>query len=567
MKVTPEIAISRMQGAAQALDQYKRKIYKLRRIVLGDIGALESEVTDNQDDGFHASRQFKEAFADVMVTDVEEARSNEMLKALKTLVFQTAYYFPEIEVKGVEPEEAAVTAGYCKYRMREKPFGCNARPHARLSLFDYCIGGLGFGYTPMWEGKPSLRYVDTLDVLWDQTAKVISDIGWGSVTVCQPLSRWLPLLGSKLNRFMVSDEKTGKVGDIDRPFEIEFYYDLDGDSGAGHYYLFAKTGSNNWDERPIFAGPNPCYFELAGERHPFLPLEPMFFMDLPSTRFPQGLTEQMLPSQLAVWRADRMTRDIIDRGAGFYEAAKTEIDEKEREKFEQGDTAGILYTKSGKAISVHPSLQVDQQILAYRQQQSMEITEQSGANPFAMGDRVEGAEYAAQIHAIQGNAGLTSGTISRDHAGWWERNVRKFVGKGKLYDNKPIVIPYDGVDFVFDQSDPVSQYLRPDAEFTVREDSMKFRSRNEMIMEAKELLNTAMTVQQFFPKATLLAYRRYLEAFNEQSPEKWMEGSPLAAPPPTGGQATAAALLSGMSAMAGGGAQAMTPEAQAQQST
>ncbi len=544
--------VARLMGAAASLDVFREKVHRLRRIVAGDIEAIKGKGPGvNNDDGQDQFRQFHQDYPDILVTEFEEAQSNEILKAVKTLVFQTNYYDPSIEVKDVGEEEAAVTAGYCKNRMREAPFGCNAKHHARLSLFDYATGGLGWGYTPMRGGKPNLRFADTLDVLWDQTAKVIQDSQWSSVTVCLPFSRWLELIpASKLAKYTTAAEKEGKQGWIDRPFEIEFYYDTNGISG--NYYLLAKTAHTEWDPEPILKGSNPCYIEILGERIPYLPLEPMFFMTLPSVRLPIGLTEGMLPAQLAVWRADAMTRDIIDRGAGFYEGDKAAVVDSERKKFEQNETGGILWTKGGNAIRIHPSLQVDPTTREYRRDNSMEIIEQSGASPFAMGDRVEGAEYAAQIHAIQGAAGLTAGTISKDNADWWQRNVRKFVAHGKLYDTKPIILPYDDAELVFDASDPIGPYLRPDAEFTVREDSMKYRTQSEEIMEATALLDQSTKVAQWFPKAPLFAFRRYLEAFKELKPDKWLEGSPLLAPPPTSGQQQAAALIQGMGGMAAG---------------
>lgn len=80
--------------------------------------------------------------------------------------------------------------------MREEPFGCAAKSHARLSLFDYATGGMGWGYTPMENGKPCMRYADTLDVLWDQTSRLPQNIQWWSVTVCMPLYYWANKFGA-----------------------------------------------------------------------------------------------------------------------------------------------------------------------------------------------------------------------------------------------------------------------------------------------------------------------------------------------------------------------------------
>lgn len=162
-----------------------------------------------------------------------------------------------------------------------------------------------------------------------------------------------------------------------------------------------------------------------------------------------------------------------------------------------------------------------------------------------MGDRVEGVEFSSQVNAIRGDSGLVAGNIARDNADWWERCTRKFLAKGKAYDSRPIVLAIDGVDLLFDAADPISGYLRPDAEITVREDSMRFRSRQEKVYEAQLMLDTALVVQKFFPKAPVMGYRQFPEADDEQSPEKWMEGSPLEAPMPTQGQQMAQQMLHG----------------------
>lgn len=133
-------------------------------------------------------------------------------------------------------------------------------------------------------------------------------------------------------------------GVLDQPIELEFYYDVNDE--AGNYMVFIKTGDHSWVAEPILKAKNPCSFEIAGERVPFLPGESMFFMALPSVRMPIGVAENTLPSQLAVWRADRMARDIIDRGAGFYTVVKGSVKPEERQKFEKGETAGILYVDS-----------------------------------------------------------------------------------------------------------------------------------------------------------------------------------------------------------------------------
>lgn len=92
MPMTPERVLARLNAATMGLDKFKRKVYKLRQIVAGDLSGLSSGPgSTSTDDEQKRARQFKQEWRDILVTEFEEARDNSILKAVKTLVMQTNY--------------------------------------------------------------------------------------------------------------------------------------------------------------------------------------------------------------------------------------------------------------------------------------------------------------------------------------------------------------------------------------------------------------------------------------------------------------------------------------------
>ena len=542
----------RLTRARSASEPYFAKVHRLRELVTGNPEALNAAGLSADQTETEVKRRNPTRFSDIFVTDIEEGRDNTLLQTIRTLCQQTTYSFPEVEAQDLEFEEANLHAEYFRQRLGPSPVGCDAVYHVRESLYDYMIGGFGWIWIGMQKGKPVIRNVDTLDCLWDQSAQTVAGGRWWSCTMYDTLKAWQSMFGvGKFDKYIKE-----RNPDPDSPLELQFYYDIETDAGA--WKVLFKTGSEEVDNTPVFAGKNPCYWDYGGQRVPFLPAESMFFMRLPSVRLPIGLTEQMLPSQIALWRIQKTIREIGDCPA-FYWWRKGALDAAEKQKFEDGKVGGGIEVAEGsdgihqeRALDIPPGLM--QEAGMHRQS----ITAQGGANPYAAGAPVEGTTYAAEVNAIQQNAGLMAGTIAKEHSDFWLRILSKFLAKGAAYDEWPLVTRHEKVTLTFAEADPIKAYLNPDARFVIRENSMQYEDQQARIAKATMALNLALLVQQIFPNAVKEAYQNFLQAIGESNTEKYMappEPPPMALP----GGAEGQVMGGGPMALPTGGQSPATP--------
>lgn len=522
MKDKVELVQERLNRAERALDDFKDKVHRLRDLVAGNPRALESKGTADDQSTYDVKRANVVRRPEIFVQDIEEGRSNKLLHTIRTLAQQTTFRFPEIEFEDLDKEEAVLHSEYLRQRLGAPPLGCDAVNHMKRCLYDFMTGGLGWNWIGMQGGKPILRSVDTLECKWDQSAATIGESRWWSTSMSASFETWASMFGqAKMEKYLKH-----KKPDPDTPVDLEYYYDLDGSEGT--YMVLFKTGENEVDMTPVLKRANPCFWDYGGQRVPFLPAECMFFMEIPSVRLPISLTEQMLPSQIALWRVERTIRDIVDCPA-FYEVEEDSIDQKEMKKFLEGQTGAFLTRKKGsQPIIQNPALAVPDTLMAWQGLHSQEITGQGGANPYASGAPVEGTEYAAEVNAIQGAAGLMSGTIAKENADFWIRTLRKFLAKGKIDDEWPLVVRYEDEELIFDESDPVNMYLKPDTRLSIRESSMQYQDEKTKVLMARQDVEVALQMADRSPQAPIEAYENYLRARGERNIEKFL--APPAAP-------------------------------------
>lgn len=509
--------IGRVESARDGLVEYRRKVHRLRRLVVGDVTALE-DGNSERDLTEEKKRAHDRDFPSIMVKTIEEGRANKLLQAIRTLGMQTVYRFPEIEFEDLEHEESSVNAGYLKAVLSPPPRGCDAVRHMKWCLYDYLTGGLGFNWVTVDErGRPLIRAVDTLDMTWDLAAPTIADSRWMSCTVPGTLGEWELRFGSKPFAKYAAMRKND---DPDSLVDLEFYYDIE---EGGRFVVFFKDGNEELNQKPVFASENPCFFEVDGQRMPFLPFECMMFMELPGAGLPVGIAEQMLPSQIALWRADKTLRDLVDMPS-WWDVPEGAYDADEAKKILDCKTGTMVSRKKesqvGAELKSAPPL--PQPLVDWRNQHEKELVAQGGVNPYASGAPVEGTNYAAEVNAIQGQAGLVAGTIGKDNADFWVRTLRKVLAKGKAYDSGPVTIEIDSVKSAFGENFPIGPYLTPFAEIVIHEDSMQFIPKEQRIAMAKDRLNVASLVGQFFPNAVKEEYRNYLLATGEKNVDKYL---------------------------------------------
>lgn len=513
MKPTEETFRDRINAAARANEQYKKKVHRLRGLVAGDNAVLSS--TTSSDD-YEGIRPFEPEYADYLVTDVEAGRANKMFQAIRTLVNQVSYVFPDIEFSNVEPEEATLNAEYCRIRLGSEPTGCNARHHMRLALLDYLTGGMGWAFVGTdTDSRPLILNADTLDVEWDMSARIPQDIRWASCAFRNPRWYWEEMFSRSALPHVNADTP-------DEPIELVFYYDV---IGKGNWCIFQRIGGREGlHEKPVYKGSNPYYRVVGGEKLPTLPVESMYHLTLPSVRLPVGVAEAMTPQQIAIWESDRHIQRVINGAKAFYAVQKGALSPDNMAKFEAGEIGAIVEIEHGhQAPQYNPSGEVDRTTLEWRNQNEQELVAQSGANPYASGNKVDGVKYAAEVNAIQGASGLMAATVAKDNAEFWERVVRKVLEVGSAFDRAPFAARIDRVLVEFDEADSIRQYLRPDAELTIREQSMQFEPAEARIARAKAKLDVAMAMAKQFPGGVAQAYEEVLKAMGEKNISKYLD--------------------------------------------
>lgn len=556
-------AIARIQQTHEHMRDYWRKVYRLRKIVAGDKDALiSSAVGTNFDIGKDMSRRYRDNNPDILMQHFEEGRNNDLLNLLGVLVEQTCYYFPNIEGKGLTPHQQVVTSQYLEDRLTS----CNATAHNKMALWDHLMGGCGDVYMPMEFGKPVVRWADQLDVKFDQTARLVCDVTWKSISVSQRLETWVQIFGSgPFKDYLAGRPNDAGQSGLDLPFELEFYYDIEHESKEkdwlGNYKVFIKTGENNYDdENIVYEGANPNFWDVQGERQPYLPFETIFYQTLPSVRLPMGAAEKALPAQVSVWRAARRIQDIIDASPPWTEGPAA-ADEKQVDLWRESMIKGLLLVSDeqlGK-FKEHPSMPINQTDIEEMNRNQEAMKTQLGTANSLLGQPEKGVKFARDISAIQQQGSLTAGSISKDNSDLWGRMVPKFLGKGKLYDKKNFVARVEGIEMPFGpktQAGPIGDYLVPMAKYIVSEDSMRFIPPQVKAAQAQAVLMESLQLAQMFPGAIAPAFRDFLVANGVQNVEERMKQAQpmMAGPGAPVGAGPGAALSPQLSSEVGTGA-------------
>lgn len=524
MKLTSKSRIALRIRTGHGLDIWKRKIHKLRAIVAGDVSSIDEYSSPQPDSEAENLKNRKKhrisGLYDILVREFEEGTSNKVLKSVKTLLMQCSFKYPEIDFDGVDPIESTINSLYLSRRFGWTTAGCNADHHMKMALLDYLISGIGWVWCGVEDGKPRVRFVDNLDIVYDQDADIITDIKWCAVYVTERLGDWVEMFGE--SSFKDEIAKHGEIWE-DVPVQLCYYWDVDGEFGT--HAILKVTGVHSVDaEDFVVHEENPHYCRTDIIEKPFLPLDPIYFMILPQVRNPVSIVEMMLPSQLATRGAEQMIRRIISSGAGWLEVEAGAYDPDDLERLESGEEGVIITRNEGKPpmVRVDPT-DIPSGLIQFLQYHDNELTTHGGADPYSTGGKVDGIRFASEVNAIRNNAGLTASTATSDHAAHWSRVAAKTLANAANYDEMPLVLRYDSLDLEFGPQNPIGAYLRPDAAPMVNEDSLRYRSREERIAMASQKLKVAMTMSAFFPNAPKVAYEDYLLSVGEKDLSRYME--------------------------------------------
>lgn len=537
------IVLERIRSQRHFRD-WRRAVHNMRRLVAGDRELLglgrsqqEGQPPETEDRanliGFGDDGGYGEELYNIVVVDAAEGLSNKLWTAIKTLVFESAYRLPKIDFEDLSSEEASINSAYLKTVLGSGPNGCQAVDAMRLCLLDYMISGYGWAnITVDATGRPGVEYADALDVTWDLGRTLVTDIRWVSRKIRKPVWEWMEIYGAEPFDSLLSE---GEHRGVDRMIACDFYYDKTGGDRGHHYAVCAHLDQQN---RILEKGDNPFFVEVAGFKRPFLPLEPIYFMQLPSVRFAMGLTQNMLPHQISMWLVENNLTQTVRNGVPHYVIEKGAMDDKARRQFEDGSVASVVEINAGKnpPVSV-PGLEIRQTDLEFYNQHNQELTSQSGANPYAGGSRVEGVNFASEVAAINASSSLTAGVISKDHAAHWQRVASKVLWAGAAFDRNPYEFQLDDVRLEFGEELPLQDFLQPIADVIVREESAAFQPRAQRIQEALVGIDQALKLSGFFPEMVRKATEDYLRALGEKNIAGYMQGPTPGAAVSPGGEA------------------------------
>lgn len=527
--MTSPARIKARLGTEGVLERWRRKVHDLRLVVAGDYSPIDGEASPQMPMGDARERSREAAgLMDVLVTDLEEGTSNKMLQALRTLVQQSAFRMPEIEFEDVDALEAAVNSLYLKKRLGPKPLGCDAVPHMRRALWHYVIDGIGWVWCGVLGGKPTVVCVDTLDVVWDTSVAEPTDSRWVAVRWADALGYWVDQYGEGPFGDLLGGSPEDRERALERTVELLFYYDVDGPKGTHAAYRCDEAGRARGEA--IETTDNPHTMDSDGLPAPFLPLEPLYYLGLPSVKAPVGIAELILPAQMALRNDQRHMNAAVKAGMPWLEADEGSYDEDEWDKLSKGEFAEMIKRKSGKSgAEAKGGLEIPKTVLLHSQAAESELYASSGANPYASGSKVEGVTYAAEVNAIEGNASLVAGWIATDNAACWGRVAKKCLANGKAYDLMPLRLTLDGEALEFGPEDPIGDYLRADADPVVAEDSAAFAPRDKRIGDAAALMSAAKTVEATHPGLLTVAVEKFARAWGLRDVAKVM--APPAPPP------------------------------------
>lgn len=530
-------------GAQDHYDKYRKITHAMRRLVAGDLSLFgytsPQEAEKSKDEaglaGLNWSDFLTDHLYDIMVTDVSEGLSNQMWRTIKTLTMQVAFKMPTIEFEDLSAEEAAMNQAYLNVICGHAPRGCGAVFQHRKSLVDYMIGGIGATMVTFRKGRPAIEYVDPLDLTWDTSAKLLSDMRWVSRKVRQPLYIWVDMFG----RDAMSNYLDGVTSDddetdiMDTHVELEWYYDITGNDGRGLHYVLDCLRPDLEDAGSRFTildkSENPFYCDIDGI-DPFLPVNFLYFMEVPSVRFPMAPVFTMLPHQVAIWKMEKNFNAVIDRGRSQHAYEEGSFaDDKAAEDWAKGITAGTIKLKKGaRKPETVEGLKLSDEDVAYYQYHAKELNAQGGADPYSGGGRVEGVNFSSEVSAITSASQLTASNAAKDHADHWARSASMLLKAAKTYDTKPITLRLDEVTLPFNDSMPISMFLRPDGDVVVKENSTLFRTRDSRLSEAMALVTLGKELEPRGYQTWLdNALSGLLRAVGEKNIAGWLERTPL----------------------------------------
>lgn len=504
----------------------KNKMLDLRRVVAGDFSRLEDDAPTGNfpklpEDEREADSSWMRGMRWFLQTQFDAGLSNDLMLNLRTLMMQAGMKAPDVEFENAHPKEAVTMSSYLKQTWGKRPRGCNASKHFRQTLLYYMTDGMGWthvGQRP--KGCPGVRSADSLDVIWEPTVPMLDDLEWVGLKLRGTYGHFAKVYGEekfeqvrKAGRRTLSDDswKEGRT-------EIRHYWEAEEDDDEGAFYATwdggrSKSGKPG-DPVTLEEGPNPNYSEVDGWRQSFLPLEPMYFMLLPSTLAPVSIVEAMLPHQVSARIFERYMQVVAIRGVPTVFGPK--LTDEQAEILERGEAMAYFPLEEGQRMPERwEAVGVPREMFQIWQQQKQMLQQMSGVNPYATGGKVEGVEFASEVNAVRETAGLMAASVGIDMACHIARVAQNCLLTAR-YDSLRRRLNLDGTPVWFGEGTPngdIFNFFELDADPVVSEDSLSYASKESRMAFYSKLLQVATnpTVMAFAPKSAQIWYRKLVQ--------------------------------------------------------
>jgi hypothetical protein len=514
---SPEQIRHRVTTTELMLEPLRVKIEHLRNMTAGDFSGVDASVVPQLDEtigpNLHGQDRLRGETVKTLVVDFEDGQSNKLLETVRHIAGTVAHKLPSIEAEDVDELERAMIASYLAARLGPKPRGCEALEEFRSALLDALICGVGWTWPALWKGKPAVQYCDVVDVGWDVLARSLRHVQFVYVTVRRPLRTWVALYGRAPFADLLRGDDLQEA--LDRAEPLVYYWDLDEPVATFAVLRHDAVASDSLGM--VEHRETPYVSTLDGFPEPYLPLDPLYMLHLPQTTAPTSQVEEMLPHQLQLRTSERAMLANLDRGHPFYTAEEGALGVEAKRAFAEGRIGALVETVPGKTPpQPMPGMPLPQTLLAAMARADRNIVTSSGVNPYASGT-TQDVDYAAEVNAIQSQAGVTARMIQEAYTSHVARAAQRVLWLGHAYDRMPLTLTIGDERLSFGPDQPLDLVLDPAATLRVVEDSGVYQTQAERVNKALQRLQTAVSAAAFAPSSPKIAYDDYLRVVGERN--------------------------------------------------
>jgi hypothetical protein len=317
-----------------------------------------------------------------------------------------------------------------------------------------------------------------------------------------------------------ADEKEADI--LHKTVVLICYYDNYGPQGTHALY---DPGSRE----VLVVEPSMYVSDINGNERPYTPVTMSAALHIPGVLTPTTIAELILPVQAGLSGIQTALNRYTKRSP-FLDVELDAYHPDTIEAIRRGEDIPLAIRNPGSPpaemrgyVEIPPALISAHEL--YRQQ----MTQLSGANPYASGGVVQGIQYAAEVNAIQQQGALVATIVGSDHAQHWAQTIRLMLMLGERYHVAPFRLRVQDVEYEFGPEAPIGLVLATDANFTVREETLSASAQQINLQKALTVLQATMQVATSGvvpPNAITAAYTDVLQAAGVRDVRRFLEPTP-----------------------------------------